>query len=85
MIESVDKDFIQGTTTYLQEVEEMLCTGTTSVKMHLYMASLSSRIQELMDKTCKAEDSDEKVILATLEIRARNCLDAIRHGLAVYG
>ena len=80
----MDKDFIQSTATYLQEVENTLCTGTTSVKMHLYMASLSSRIQELMDKTYQTKDQNEKVMLATLEMRARKCLKIIRHKLAVY-
>ena len=80
----MDKNFIQSTATYLQEVEDTLVTGTTSVTMHLYMGSLSSHIQELMDKTYNTKDQDEKVILATLEMRARKCLKAVQHSLPIY-
>jgi hypothetical protein len=80
MMKSKHKDFIL----YLHAVELALTdTESNYASMSVHLNKLTTLIQRLMQQAYESQDKDDKVVLATLEKRARECLYIIRDRLAV--
>lgn len=78
----MDKPEIKQITDFLGEVYEGLCDGeTTALRLHL--TELYRVIKRLMDATFAAQDQSLKVLLASLELRARQYKQQIEERLGV--
>ena len=80
----MDKAEIKQIADYPKELEEGLYEWDYQGLLTLgELARLHEVIRRLMDATFKAKDQGLKVLLATLEYKARTCKDCIETRLAV--
>ena len=56
----------------------------TTPTLNQHMNKLHTLIANLMQIIYESQDEDEKVLLATLELKARESLECIRGRLAIY-
>jgi hypothetical protein len=67
----MDKAEVKQIADFLIEVREDICEGEGEAAMRLHLTELYRVIQRLMDATFATQDQGLKVLLATLEKRAR--------------
>jgi len=70
----------------IQRVRSLLsdvCEDDGPMAMHLYLTELYRIIKLLMDETFKTKGQQQKVILASLEYKARRCKQMIEERLGV--
>ena len=77
----MEKSRIQQIGKFLTDVYEGGCGGDEPVTMRLQLTELYRVIKELMDETFKTKDQQLKVLLATLEKRAREYKDELEKRL----
>jgi len=80
---SMDKAEIKQIADFLSDVYEALCEGDGDAATRLYLTELYRVIKWLMDATFAAQDQSLKVLLATMEKRAREYKQQIEGQLAV--
>ena len=68
---------------FLSDVYEGICEGDERTAMELQLTELYDVIKRLMDATFETKDQRLKVLLATLELKARKCKQEIEQRLAV--
>ena len=70
---------------YMKDLEEGFYEWDgDSVSMQIELPELYCTIKTLMDETFKTEDQQLKVLLASLEYKARKCKDCIDKRLVVW-
>ena len=80
---SMDKAEIKQIADFLNDVYEGLCEGDEEAAMRLHLTELYRVIERLMDATFATKDQDLKVLLATMEKRAREYKQQIEGRLGV--
>jgi hypothetical protein len=80
---SMDKAEIKQVADFLNDVYEGLCEGDEEAAIRLHLTELYRVIKRLMDATFVAQDQDLKVLLASLEYRARWYKQQIKERLGV--
>jgi len=68
---------------FLSGIKESICGGGGAVTMQRQLTELYQAIKLLMDETCQAQDQRLKVLLASLEYRARQCKQVLEERLGV--
>lgn len=69
---------------YIKDLEEGLYEWDyDNISMQTEYSKLYETIKTLMDATFKSKDKKEKVLLASLELKARKCKDCIERRTAV--
>lgn len=82
--ECMEKAEIKRISEFLKDLEEGLYEGDYSgVFARQKLDGLYSVIPKLMDETFKAKDRQLKVLLASLEYKARKCKECIEQRTAV--
>jgi hypothetical protein len=76
----MEKSKIQQIVTFLNDVYEDICEGEASP---MQLTELYRAIRLLMDETFKTQDQELKVLLASLEYRARHYKQTLEERLAV--
>ncbi len=79
----MEKAEIKQIADFLSNVYEGICEGDGRTTMELQLTELYDIIKRLMDTTFKTKDQQLKVLLATLELKARKCKQEIEQQLAV--
>ncbi|MHC4439761.1 MAG: hypothetical protein ACYS3S_20585 [Planctomycetota bacterium] len=80
----MERDEIKNIADYIKDLEEGLDVWDYRVlTLHGYLNKLYEIIKQLMDVTFKTKDKQLKVLLATLEYKARKCKKCIESRLAV--
>jgi len=79
----MEKDQIESIHNFLAGVYQRICEDSGPAAMQLYLTDLYRVIKLLMDETFKTKDQEVKVILASLEYKARRCKQLIEKRLAV--
>lgn len=79
----MDKTEIQQIATFLNDVHEGSCERDGEAATHLYLTEPYRVIRRLMDATSATDDQDLKVLLAHLELRARQSKGEIEGRLGV--
>lgn len=82
-IGAMNKAEIKRIADFLSDVHEGICEQDEAIPMNLYLGELYKVIQTLMDETFNTKDQELKVLLATLEYKARKCKQHIEARLAV--
>jgi hypothetical protein len=81
---SVEEAEVKRIADYIREIEDGLdkldCRETT-IQRHITKLHLT--IERLMDMTCNTKDPQVKVLITTLECKARRCKECIETRLAV--
>jgi hypothetical protein len=65
------KSEVKQIAAFLNDVHEGLCDGDEDAILRLYLTKLYRIIRQLMDATSATQDQGLKVLLATMEKRAR--------------
>ncbi len=78
----IDKAEVKQIVGFLNSVREDLCDGTAAI-LGLRLTELYRVVTRLMDATSATEDQDLKVLLASLELRAREYKQEIEGRLGV--
>jgi cell wall assembly regulator SMI1 len=78
MPDIIDKAEIKQVASFLNDVHEDLCEHDGDAALHLHLTELYRIIRRLMDATIATEDQGLKVLLASLELRARQYMQEIR-------
>ncbi len=68
---------------FLSDVQEGIYEWDGTVPMHRYLYELYGIIKRLMDATFEAKNRDKKIVLASLEYKARKYKAEIEQRLAV--
>ncbi len=77
-IASMDKAEIKEIAAYIKDIEKSLYEWDhTQTAMQTEYAKVYQTIERLMQATFKTKDQKLKPFLATLELKARKCLDCI--------
>ena len=80
----MEKAEIKAIGDYLKDLEEGLVEWDyRGLPTLSHLTKLYDIIKSLMDATFKSKDQDLKVLLASLEYKARKCKDCIERRLAV--
>ena len=80
----MERTEIKEITDYIKELEKGLgLRNYQELTMYGHLNKLYEIIKLLMDATFKTEDKQLKVLLATLEYKARKCKQCIERRLAV--
>jgi len=74
----MDEPEIQRIVTFPNDIQEDLCEGEV---FPMQLTELYRVIRLLMDETFEAQDQDLKVLLASLEYRARQYKQTLEEGL----
>ena len=83
MADAIDKAEIKQIAAFLRDVHEDLCERDGDTALRLHLTELYRVIQRLMDATFATKDQGLKVLLASLELRARQYKQEIEGRLAV--
>jgi len=81
--EIIDKAEVKQIADFLNDVYEGLCEGDEDTTMRLHLMELYQVIKRLMDATFATQDQNLKVLLASLEYRARQYKQEIEERLGV--
>jgi hypothetical protein len=76
----MEKVEVQRTVEFLSDVYEGICEGDATITMQQQLTELYRVIRSLMDATSATEDQDLKVLLASLEYRARRYNRRVKNG-----
>jgi hypothetical protein len=79
----MDKSKVKWIANFLNDVHEDICEGDGDATMLLHLTELYRVIKRLMDATYAAQDQGLKVLLATMEKRARECKQMIEQRLGM--
>jgi len=79
----MDKVEFKQIADFLNDVYEGLCEGDEEAAIRLHLTELYRVIKRLMDATFETKNQDLKVLLASLEYRARQYKQQIEEWLAV--
>ena len=83
-IRDMEKAEIKHIGEYLKDLEEGLYEWDyRGITTQGHLTKLYQIIEQLMNATFKAKDKQLKVLLATLELKARKCKECIERRLAV--
>ena len=83
-IHGMEKAQIKKIGDYIKDLEEGLVEWDyDKTAMQTEWPYLCQIIKQLMDATFETKDKDLKVLLATLELKARKCKDCIERKMAV--
>jgi len=82
-MQDMKKAEIKAIGDYLKDVHEGICEWDGTAPMQRYLYELYRIIERLMDATFKTKDKQLKVLLATLEYKARKYKAEIEQRLAV--
>ena len=80
---AMNKAEIKQIADFLSDVYEGICEGDERTAMELQLTDLYKVIKRLMDATFETKDQRLKVLLATLEYKARRCKAEIENQLSV--
>lgn len=72
---------IQQIRNFLSDVYEGICEDDGPTALQPYLSELYRVIKLLMDETFRTKDQRQKVILASLEYKARQCKQMIEERL----
>jgi len=76
----MEKSEIRRSSDFLSDIYEGICEDDGPTAMQLYLTEL---YKLLMDETFRTKDQRQKVILASLEYKARRCKQMIKERLGV--
>ncbi len=79
----MDKAEVKAIADFLNDAHEGICEGDEYTAMRLHLTELYRVIKRLMDETFKTEDQSLKVLLASLEYRARQYRQTLEEQLGV--
>jgi hypothetical protein len=79
----MEKPEIKRISDFLSDVYEGICEWNESTTMQIEVTELHKVIALLMDETFKTKDQELKILLATLEYKARQYKQIIEERLAV--
>jgi len=79
----MEKAEIKHIADFISDTWEGICGGDEPTTMQLQLTELYRIIKKLMDATYQTKDQQLKVLLATLEYKARKCKECIERRLAV--